>query len=753
MGGSTHAILDLLLGLARSVGLLAVVSIAYTYAVRNTAAEQRLCTLLLGLLFGVGAVVAMLMPVELEPGVFIDARCVLLGVAAPFGGPGAALIAGGIAGAFRIWQGGAGMLAGLAGMALTVAAGIAFDRVLHRRGGNLGTRELLLLGVVIGPLNLSGALLLPSWTLVSTVLTYAAAPLLLAALVGILFLGTLMLHERQRFEMERELAESERRFRMVFGGVRDVVFKTDGDGCWSLLNPAWTEITGLPVEECLGRSFLDYVHPDDVGKAEALFEALSAGWLQHTRQEVRYRTGKGGYRWTEMSARRVAGGMSGTLKDITQRKDAEAALRESRRRFQEITSVLTEGLYSVDENGLIQYVNPAAETMLGWRREELIGREAHATFHHTHPDGTPFPLSECSVHRAIGTGRRVTVHEDHFVRKDGSFLPIALAAAPIVRDGKVRGAVAAFHEISERLRQQQVLRESEESYRVLFNSSNDAIFVHHIGADGVPTRFIAVNDVACERLGYTREELLEMAPGDIDDPDSARNDAEVLARIQVAGFATFERVHVTRDGRRIPVEINARRFLHKGEPAMIALARDITERKRAEERIYRLAHYDALTDLPNRRLLMDRLDRALALARRHGRQLAVLMLDLDGFKPVNDTYGHDAGDELLEVVARRLESSVRRADTIARLGGDEFVVVLTEIASVDDAELVAGKIIAIVNEPVALDGREVHVGASIGIAAFPHDGDDAPALMKAADEAMYRAKAGGRNRYALKVPA
>lgn len=751
--------MDLLMGLGRSVGLLAVVSIAYTHVIRRSAAGRPERTIALGLLFAAGAAVAMLTPAEVAPGVLVDARSVLVGLAAPFGGPAAALVAGALAGAFRLWLGGAGALAGLFGITATMLIAIAFERWLHRRGAPLTTRGLLLLGALVGPVNLSGLLLVPDRALVAPIMAAATAPLLATSLFGILFVGTLMLHERERLAMAEALADSEGRYRTVFSGVRDVVFKADRAGAWTLLNPAWIDLTGLPVEDTLGTPVVEAVHPDDREKVEALAQALFAGWVQHAKQEVRIGSRDGGWRWTEMSVRRAEGadgsgiGMSGTLKDITERRDAEQALRDSRRRFQDITAVLTEGVYVVNEHDVIEYVNPAAEEMLGWRHDELLGRNAHEAFHHVHADGDAFPVGECVVHRAIAAGQRFSTHHDHFVRRDGSWLPVALAAAPLIRDGRVYGAVAAFHEISERLRQQQILRESEERYRLLFNSSQDSVFVYHLTEDGTPSAFADVNDVACERLGYTRDELLGLTPADICDPDGVAEIPSVIAEIMRTGSGMFERVHVAADGRRIPVETSARVFRHRGRTAVIAISRDITERKRAEERIHRLAHYDALTELPNRRLLMDRLDRAVALAARHGRTVAVLMLDLDGFKPVNDTFGHDVGDELLVVVARRLDSAVRRADTIARLGGDEFVVVLSELGSLTDAEMIASKVIAVINEPVELAGTALHVGASIGIALFPADGGDPGALMKAADQAMYRAKANGRNQYAATASA
>ncbi|WP_096702089.1 EAL domain-containing protein [Magnetospirillum sp. 15-1] len=174
---------------------------------------------------------------------------------------------------------------------------------------------------------------------------------------------------------------------------------------------------------------------------------------------------------------------------------------------------------------------------------------------------------------------------------------------------------------------------------------------------------------------------------------------------------------------------------------------DITEKVEAQRHILRLAHYDVLTDLPNRALFQDRLERAVVHALRHDRQAALLFLDLDGFKKVNDTMGHRAGDDLLKEVAVRLRGCVRMTDTIARLGGDEFTVILDEISSAGDAALVGEKILAALQAPVAIDGREVFIGTSIGISLFPTDGRSGEELLKHADTAMYQAKAAGKGRF------
>ncbi|MCP5157990.1 MAG: sensor domain-containing diguanylate cyclase [Gammaproteobacteria bacterium] len=186
-----------------------------------------------------------------------------------------------------------------------------------------------------------------------------------------------------------------------------------------------------------------------------------------------------------------------------------------------------------------------------------------------------------------------------------------------------------------------------------------------------------------------------------------------------------------------------------GSVSMLTIFRDITERKHAEETIKQIAYHDALTNLPNRSLFNDRLNLEMAHARRHQKKLALMMLDLDHFKRVNDTLGHDMGDRLLQAVGKRLTSLLRENDTVARLGGDEFMLILPEIATIEDAAKIAEKTVKDFQTPFVLEGRELFVTTSIGIAIYPDDGEDGNALMKKADVAMYHIKQGGRNNYHL----
>jgi len=294
------------------------------------------------------------------------------------------------------------------------------------------------------------------------------------------------------------------------------------------------------------------------------------------------------------------------------------------------------------------------------------------------------------------------------------------------------------------------LARQEERFRLLFHNGNDAIFVYETDPlTAVPSHFTEVNDIACQRLAYCREDLLRMMPADIEGGASPPSDAHRRQLIEQKA-AVFERIHVTKDGRAIPVEINARMFELQGKTMVLAVARDITERKEAERKIQELAYLDGLTTLPNRRLLMDRLGHALSTSVRNKQKGGLLLVDLDNFKSLNDTLGHAEGDLLLQQAARRLTASVREGDTVARLGGDEFVVMLEDLGenpheAAARIKFVGEKILTALAAPYSLSVQEHHSSASIGAALFGEQYESLDDLLKRADIAMYQAKAAGRN--------
>jgi len=286
------------------------------------------------------------------------------------------------------------------------------------------------------------------------------------------------------------------------------------------------------------------------------------------------------------------------------------------------------------------------------------------------------------------------------------------------------------------------LKARENSFRLLFDGNPVPMWLYD--PDGL--RFMSVNDAAIAHYGYSREQFLAMSLQDIWPQDEWIAHRAVARAVGATYQSDLTWRHLKGDGSEIEVLTYARRIVFRNQQAVLVAILDVTERKQAEARIEHMAHHDALTDLPNRVLFHRRLGEALARVGCGGGNLAVLCIDLDQFKSVNDTLGHPIGDVLLKTVAGRLGRCLRETDMVARLGGDEFAIIMPSIDGPHDAEMVASRVVERLGQPYQVGGHEVFVGASVGIAIAPGDGEDADMLLRNADMALYRAKADGRGR-------
>ena len=268
-------------------------------------------------------------------------------------------------------------------------------------------------------------------------------------------------------------------------------------------------------------------------------------------------------------------------------------------------------------------------------------------------------------------------------------------------------------------------------------------------------RVVLINQQGREIIGYAEREIVGQDWFEILTPAEERSERRaMLHRILVKEErpeGQIERTILTRDGNRRLVAFQYALVRDEaGDVAgLLVSGRDVTAQKAAEETIQRLAFYDALTELPNRRLLMDRMEIALSRAARHKEKFAVMLMDLDKFKNVNDTLGHAVGDMMLKAVSARLTSAVRRMDTVARLGGDEFVILLPELENIQDCRIIAAKLLSLFNDAFYLGEKSLLISTSIGAAVYPDDGEDIETILKYADIAMYRAKEQGRNRMVM----
>jgi diguanylate cyclase (GGDEF)-like protein/PAS domain S-box-containing protein len=403
---------------------------------------------------------------------------------------------------------------------------------------------------------------------------------------------------------------------------------------------------------------------------------------------------------------------------------------EGLKRLQKAVETIEMGVTITDVKGRILYTNAAEAAMHGYSPEELVGR--HVSFFMP-PGWTPA--------RGRPTGIRSWKRETVNVRRDGTVFPVQLLSDAVRdADGAPVAVVTCSEEITERRRAEAALRSSEERYRLLFE--RNLAGVYRATLDG---RLLECNDAFAQILGYASweevlaQELLELSC-------DRRERAAALARLKETGALTNVELRLRRkDGSTAWVLESQRLFVGaNGEERVESTLIDITDRKEFQQRMEFQARHDPLTGLPNRASLEERLELLLSQAEADSRGLAVMFVDLDRFKGVNDALGHGVGDELLRLAAARLRDCVREDDLVARVGGDEFVVLLPRVHSAGAARI-AGKILGRLREPFAVDGHQVRTSGSVGVALYPVDGKDATELLKCADGAMYRAKESGRD--------
>jgi diguanylate cyclase (GGDEF)-like protein/PAS domain S-box-containing protein len=415
------------------------------------------------------------------------------------------------------------------------------------------------------------------------------------------------------------------------------------------------------------------------------------------------------------------------LGEAVERSYTEQALRKSESRLKQLIASTLDAVFTVDRNGIVIEWNPQAEGTFGLRANEVVGRPLP-------PDVKQlFESAYASTTRRLETiGRRA----------NGEEFPVEVTIDRVGR-GDDLTFTAFVRDISERKRSQAELENREQRFRALVEKSWSGVAL--LSADLA----FCYTGASTERLlGYTEDDLAGTSFLAYLHPRERETLRELLGAL-ATGSAHESQAELRfrhRSGVWIWLEAFAQNMLHEPSVGAIVLNyRDVTQRKATEKQLEYQAYYDALTGLPNRLLFRDRVVNALAQANRNRRGVAVMYLDLDHFKLVNDSLGHSLGDALLSEVAARLQSCVRASDTISRLGGDEFTILLIDTSSSEAIAGVARKILQSFAHPIRVEGHELFVTASIGISIFPGDGEDVETLLRCADSAMYRAKELGRN--------
>jgi diguanylate cyclase (GGDEF)-like protein/PAS domain S-box-containing protein len=539
--------------------------------------------------------------------------------------------------------------------------------------------------------------------------------------------------------------DNHRRLHLFAKSVKDyAILMLDIEGRVISWNAGAERIKGYTSDEIIGRHFSCFYTVEDreSGKPEAL---LRRACEEGSVSEESWRVRKNGSRFwgdVDIVAIRSEGGhligYTKVVRDLTERKRAEQALRQSEERFRTVIEATTNALILADGDGIISLLNSQAEKVFGYTREELYGKSLEILI--------PEELRQRHMHNRLkyqGSPQRREMgggYDVKGVRKDGTVVPLEIGLNPITT-AEGHYVLASIIDITERKREEAQLR----LIACVFENASEGILI----TDG-QKRIIDVNRAYCDMTGYLREELLGKSPKIT---SSGRHDESfyrsMWSALERGGRWNGEIWDRRRDGKLYPtwLSINEVRDGQGHVTNYIGIFSDISILKQAEEKLSKMAFYDPLTNLPNRALFQDRLDQEIADCRRYNKKLAVMFIDLDRFKYVNDTLGHSAGDLLLIEVADRLKKSLRENDTVARWGGDEFTVILKDVHDSVRVSSVAQSIIRRLDLPVILPDQEVFIGASLGISLYPDDGSDFDTLTKNADAAMYNAKDAGRGVY------
>ena len=554
----------------------------------------------------------------------------------------------------------------------------------------------------------------------------------------------------ERKRVEDALRESEAQLNALLENAPDGIYIADFKGTFLYGNRRCEEMIGYKREELIGKSLLELniLPGNSLSKAAELIQVHREGKFPRPDEWELVRK-DGRLIPVEINTSAVQRGgekvVIAFVRDISERKKVENALRESEAQYRLLSEHTTDFIWLMDMDLKIKYQSPSVEKIRGFTAQEII----------------EMPLERSMTPQSLKLATEVFLKEIPGVIADPDYNPVFTLELEVyrrdgttlwtenkfsvIRDpgGKPISILGEARDITERKLAEEALKESEGKYRSLVENINDVFYI-------LDTRgnITYISPVIERFTQYKVSDLIGKPMVQLVYPEDLPAFSDHFNRLVSGQLEPWECRVLDKDGRVIFVRASSRPLYKGGEIIGItALMTDITERKQMEQKLEEMATHDFLTGLPNRVLLFDRFTIAAALAHRNKARLAIMSLDLDKFKSVNDTLGHDAGDQVLKTISMRLTGIIRASDTLARMGGDEFILVTMEASQMEDATAVAQKVQDSFKEPLVIDSRQIYLSASIGIAIFPEDGQDLKTLTKKSDAAMYYSKGHGRNQF------
>jgi diguanylate cyclase (GGDEF)-like protein/PAS domain S-box-containing protein len=547
-------------------------------------------------------------------------------------------------------------------------------------------------------------------------------------------------------EVARKLLASEARFRLIVEQAPEgiLVYDVDLDRL-IYANKKAESLFGCGPDELLRLGPSHFYAPNqpderpvDVSFAEHNRRALQKELVY----ERRIRGAQGREAVCEVRLGRLPSAKGSLLRaifvDITDRKKAESVLKQERD-FSTALMMSLPGFFTlIDERSRLVRWNDNLSALTGLSDEQLKGFDAISIVVEKDRE-----MARAKIQESFASG--FAEFEFGMHAKSGDVLTIHCTGRIVTTAGRPY-LLALGADVTAQREAEKLLQESEERFRTVFGSVNEGVVI----SDPDTGRVVEINLPGSAMLGYSQSELvgstIEMFSSGV--PPYTQHDAIGLIQEAVLnGPQTFEWHCKAKDGHLFWVEVSLRHAAIGKRFFILSILRDISERKRAVEQITRMAHYDFLTGLANRSVFVDALQQEIARSRRSAANFAVLYLDLDGFKDVNDTLGHPVGDLLLRAVAERLRQNIRETDTAARFGGDEFAVIVVGIKEPTEAAVLADKLLRAISNPFTIQGNDIRSGASVGITVFGTDSSDAETLLSHADVALYEAKSDGRGTY------